>query len=110
VEGWGVAGDGRLTVALELELTDELHLEGLARDVVRLVQDARKAAGFTVTDRIALGVQAPGDVARAFAAFKDFIAAETLATTLTEGVLPDAQFRQEAVVDGSPVTITLRRA
>jgi isoleucyl-tRNA synthetase len=111
VEGWGLAGDGRLTVALELELTDELRREGLARDLVRVVQDARKAAGLAVTDRIALGIEANGDEARgALASFEGFIASETLATTLTEGILPEAAFRQESSIDGSTVIITLRKA
>jgi len=58
LEGWGVATDEGTTVALELELTPELKREGLAREVVRLVQDARKAAGLDVSDRIVLGLEA----------------------------------------------------
>src|SRR4029450_5741901 len=52
VEGWGVASDGGITGALELELPRELGAEGLARELVRAVQDARKAAGLDVGDRI----------------------------------------------------------
>src|SRR5207247_2143376 len=51
-EGWGVASEGGLTVALDLEVTRELRLEGLARELIRFVQDARKAAGLEVSDRI----------------------------------------------------------
>ncbi len=110
LEGWGLASDGRLTVALELELTDELRREGLARELVRLVQDARKAAGLHVTDRIALGIEATGDAQEAVRAHRDFIAAETLATSLAEGALPDATHVQGTEIEGVPVAVALRRA
>jgi len=109
-EGWGVASEGGLTVALELELTPDLRREGLARELVRLVQDARKAAGLDVSDRIALGIEATGEPGEAFAAHRDAVARETLATEVAAGVLPDAELRQDAEIDGSAVTVTLRRA
>ena len=52
--GWAVASDGGETVALEITITPELRREGLAREVVRLVQDARKSDGLDVSDRISL--------------------------------------------------------
>jgi isoleucyl-tRNA synthetase len=110
LEGWGVATEGGVTVALELEVTPELRLEGLARELVRLVQDARKEAGLQVSDRIALGIAAGGELARALAAHRAFVAAETLATEIRDGVLPEAEHRTEAEVEGSAVTVTLRRA
>ncbi|MFB3738433.1 MAG: isoleucine--tRNA ligase [Candidatus Velamenicoccus archaeovorus] len=108
--GWGVATDGRLTVALELELTDELRREGLARELIRLVQDARKAAGLEVTDRIALGVEAAGAPAEAVRAHRGSIMGETLATVLDDAAVADPLIRQEVELGGSTVTITLRRA
>ena len=110
VEGWGVASDGGLTVALELELTPELRREGSAREVVRLVQDARKAAGLDVSDRIVLGLQAHGELAEALRVHADDIAAETLATEVRDEDLADATFRHEAEIDGSAVTVSLRSA
>ena len=53
-EGWAVATDGGETVALDLEITPELRRAGLAREVVRLVQEARKTSGLQVTDRVEL--------------------------------------------------------
>ena len=53
-EGWSVVNEQGETVALDLELTPELRRAGLAREVVRMVQEARKTSGFEVTDRIAL--------------------------------------------------------
>ncbi|HVH53073.1 MAG TPA: DUF5915 domain-containing protein, partial [Actinomycetota bacterium] len=108
--GWGMAAEGGLTVAIELEPTEELRLEGLARELVRLVQDARKAAGLEITDRIELGIQTTGDLARALAAHRDEIAGETLATGLTDEMVTGAVVRQEASIDGRAVTISLRKA
>jgi isoleucyl-tRNA synthetase len=110
VEGWGVASEGGITVALELELTPELRREGLARELVRVVQDARKAAGLEVSDRIVLGLGASGEVAGALAEHRSSIAGETLATELREGEVADAAYRQVVPVEGSTVTVTLRRA
>jgi isoleucyl-tRNA synthetase len=110
LEGWGVATEGGVTVALELEITPSLRREGLARELVRVVQDARKAAGLDVSDRIALGIDARGDLAEAFTEHRDAVARETLAVEVRAEVLPDAELRQDAEVDGSAVSVTLRRA
>jgi isoleucyl-tRNA synthetase len=110
LEGWGVAGEGGLTVALELDLTPELRQEGLARELVRVVQDARKAAGLEVTDRIVLGLAADGEVAAAREAFRDWIASETLAVELVEGVAPNATYDEPFAFDQARGRVSLRRA
>jgi isoleucyl-tRNA synthetase len=110
LEGWGVAGEGGLTVALELELTDDLRREGLARELVRVVQDARKAAGLDVSDRIVLGLDVEGDAGAAVEAFGDWIAAETLAVELTGGAVADATYDEPFAFDGSSGRVSLRRA
>ena len=107
--GWGVAADAGITVALDLDLTPELRTEGLARDMVRLVQDARKAAGLEVADRIDLAVDATGDVARALAAHRDYVAGETLAVNVTTLELSGG-FRRESEIDGTRVAVTIRKA
>jgi isoleucyl-tRNA synthetase len=88
--GWAVASAGSDTVALDLELTHELRLAGLAREVVRLVQDARKNAGLDVSDRIELWWRVGGspEPAEAIRAHADQLAAEVLATGVHEGA-PD---------------------
>jgi isoleucyl-tRNA synthetase len=110
LEGWGVAGGGGLTVALELELTPELRREGLARELVRVVQDARKAAGLNVSDRIVLGLDADGEVAAALGTFEDWIAAETLAVELVDGAVPDATYDEPFAFDEASGRVSLRRA
>jgi isoleucyl-tRNA synthetase len=109
-EGWGVASDGGLTVALDLELTDELRREGQARELVRAIQDARKAAGLDVSDRIELGVSATGDVAASFDAFRDYVVGETLAVHGADAPLDGEGFRHEVEIDGQTVGISLRKA
>ncbi|HXN09244.1 MAG TPA: isoleucine--tRNA ligase [Candidatus Acidoferrales bacterium] len=74
-------GDGML-VALDTRIDRDLLLEGLAREVVRAVQDARKLAGLDISDRIKLRVGAQGDTAEAVAKWRDFIMGETLALDL----------------------------
>ncbi len=110
LEGWGVASEGGVTVALELEVTPELRLEGLARELIRLVQEARREAGLEVSDRIVLGLEAAGELALARDAHRGTIAAETLALEVRETAVEDAAFRTEAEVEGGAVALTLRRA
>ena len=108
-EGYGVASDGGVTVALALEMTPELRREGLARELVRMIQDARKAGDLDVSDRIDLGVETAGALAEALAAHRDDIAGETLAVSVSEAALSGG-YRQESEIDGEPVVVTVRMA
>lgn len=76
--GLKVVNDGTLTVGLDTNITDDLKKEGLARDLVRGIQNLRKEAGLSVTDRIALKVFGDEDLKSAFEMFSDFVAGETL--------------------------------
>ena len=78
-EGFACAEDVGYLVALDTTLDDALIDEGLARELVRSVQDARKQAGLDVSDRIVLGISGSGDVERALAAHREYVMAETLA-------------------------------
>ena len=84
-EGWTVASGGGLTVALDLTLTPELERAGVFREVVRLVQEARKNAGLEVSDRIELTWAAEGAVAQAIAEHAAPLAAEVLAVRVQAG-------------------------
>jgi isoleucyl-tRNA synthetase len=110
MEGWGVASEGGVTVALELEVTRELRLEGIARELVRALQDARKAAGLAISDRIVAGLTVDGEVADALEAHRPLIAAEVLAVDLVSGSIDDATFRQTIDLDGTLVGIELKKA
>jgi len=85
-------GDG--VVVLDLEVTPDLAAEGLARDVVRAVQQARREAGLEVTDRISLMIEASAEVAAAVRAHRDLIARETLATVVSAGQAGDGGARE----------------
>ena len=80
-EGWAVANEHGETVALDLEITPELRLAGLAREMIRAIQEHRKGSGLDVSDRIVLTWSAQGETAEAFEAHRDLIAAEVLATS-----------------------------
>jgi isoleucyl-tRNA synthetase len=79
-EGFACAEDAGYLTELDTALTDELVDEGLARELVRAVQDARKQAGLEVSDRIVLGISGSAGVARALQAHRDYVMAETLST------------------------------
>ena len=108
--GWGTASDAGITVALDLEVDPELAREGLARELVRLIQDARKAAGLDVADRIVLTVDADEEVHRALDDHGDWIAGEVLAVDIRRGDAGDGGYRERRALDGRDVTVTLHRA
>jgi len=80
VEGWQVASEGSLTVALDVEITPELRLEGLARELVNRIQNLRKASGFEVTDRIDTIIYAP--LEEVLDKYGAYIGAQTLSRTI----------------------------
>jgi isoleucyl-tRNA synthetase len=85
-EGWSVASDAGATVALDLEITPELRRAGLARDVIRLIQESRKNSGLDVSDRIAVRWRTEDpELARALADHQALISTEVLATDFAEG-------------------------
>lgn len=91
IPGWSVANDGSITVALDIQVTDELKQEGIARDFVNRVQNLRKEGGLEVLDRITIEVEsrdADEHVIRAIRTFSDYITRETQALKLDirEGV------------------------
>jgi len=99
-------------VVLDLELSPELEQEGVARDVVRVVQQARKEAGLHVSDRIRLGLALPEPVRAAVDRFRDYVAEQTLAAELSLEGAPaaDGAFRHSARIGGQEVAVTLERA
>jgi isoleucyl-tRNA synthetase len=83
-EGWSVVNDQGETVALDLELDDDLRRAGIARDIIRAIQEARKSSGLEVTDRITLRWSGSDDVKAAIAVHGSDVADEVLALDMTE--------------------------
>jgi len=96
------AGDG--VVVLDLAVTPELEAEGLARDLVRLIQQARRDAGLAVSDRIRLTLGAPHALQARLAPLEEFVAAETLATSVS-WVEPTAE--APLTLDDQPLGISV---
>ncbi len=81
--GWLVANEGALTIALDIDVSDELRQEGLARELVNRIQNLRKANGYEITDKITVQIEHQPDIDDAVAHFGDYIASQVLATSLT---------------------------
>jgi isoleucyl-tRNA synthetase len=109
-EGWAGAADRGTQVALDTRITEELALEGLAREIIRHVQDARKNAGLEVEDRIVLFLRTESPKLQgAIAAHKSTIAAETLVARWSDGPFEDG-FVANVKIDSQPLEIRLKRA
>jgi len=103
LEGWGVATAGGETVALDLTVSPALRREGLAREAIRLIQDARKSSGLNVSDRIRVRWAADDpDLAAALAEYGETIAGEVLATEFSQAS-PDGEPSGGGEPDGRPV-------
>jgi len=110
-DDWAGAADGKTVVLLDKRMTPELRDEGIARDIVRNVQNLRKDAGLDIADRITLSIVAASDhVKAAVDAFADYIATETLATRVVLTPLEDALARTEAKIAGDKVELGLAKA
>jgi isoleucyl-tRNA synthetase len=82
IPGWQVASEGNLTVALDINVTPELKLEGIARELINRIQNMRKESGFEVTDKIELTVGRHPELAEALEKFGEYICVQTLALKL----------------------------
>lgn len=108
-EGHACMSDGDLFVNIDLHITRALELEGLARDVIRLVQNARKEADLVPDERIRLGLTAEGDLRDAVEAYAEFIKAEVLAEELSFDGLGDPVYTETADVQGAALGIAVGR-
>lgn len=108
-EGWVGVVDKNTQVAIDTRLTKELKEEGLAREVIRQVQDLRKKSDLQMEDRIALVLQtAAPELNEAIATFKDYIASETLTKEWPASPPADA-FTTEVKAEGMGLAISLRK-
>ncbi|MBQ8865896.1 MAG: isoleucine--tRNA ligase [Bacteroidaceae bacterium] len=85
IPGWSVANEGTLTVALDLTITEDLRLEGIARELIRSIQTLRKDSGFDITDRINVTIPESDDNRTCLNKFSDYIASQVLGNNITLG-------------------------
>ncbi|MCQ2323765.1 MAG: isoleucine--tRNA ligase [Paludibacteraceae bacterium] len=106
--GWLVANEGTLTIALDVELTDELIEEGIARELINRIQNLRKSSGLEITDRIVIELENRTKIAAAVKHFNDYIASQVLASqlTLVESISSDTVLE----MDDYTVKIALKKA
>ena len=83
IPGWLVANDGKLTVALEVTVTEELRREGIARELVNRIQNIRKSSGFEITDKIKITLSKNPQTDDAVNEYNDYIRNQVLGTSLT---------------------------
>ena len=93
IKGWLVANEGNLTVALEVELTDALRKEGMARELINRIQNLRKDSGLEITDRIVVTISDDNVLRDAVSEYGDYVAQQVLAENIefaaNEGVEVD---------------------
>src|SRR5699024_3419047 len=77
--GWLVANEGKLTVALDITLTDALVREGIARELVNRIQNIRKSSGYEIVDKIVVEIEIRPEIAEAVTEYANYIATQTLA-------------------------------
>lgn len=106
IPGWLVANEGRLTVALDITVTDELRKEGIARELVNRIQNLRKSKDFDITDRIAVRVSSNPSFDRAITDFGDYIRAQVLADSIEIVAQP---LEDEIEIDDEKLTIEVRK-
>ncbi len=107
--GYACAEDGGYLTALDTSLNAKLVNEGVAREIVRSIQDARKQAGLEVSDRIVLGVAGSGGIETALGEHRDYIMTETLATTWEVGQ-SDALYADKRELGDEHWTLEFRKA
>jgi isoleucyl-tRNA synthetase len=113
-EGYSVEREGAHAVALDLTIDEDLRAEGQAREIVHAVQNARKAAGLEVEDRIQLALGGDPGLLAAAENHRDYLSGETLAVELNladgaTGAIETMDYSEQTEIDGLPLQISLRR-
>lgn len=107
IPGYAVANDGTLTVALDLEITENLRIEGQARELVKHIQTFRKESGFEITDRINITIE-DSDVAKNIISnFKDYISTQVLAKSFT--ISPKVENGEKWNIGDTNLTIKIEK-
>ena len=109
VEGWAAQEDGGYLSLLQIELDDDLIAEGMAREVIRRLQNMRRDADFDISDRIRVFWTSDGVVASAMRLHGVHIGEETLAVEIVESESPEEAFIWQGMLDGNEATFGVMR-
>ena len=112
--GWLVANNGILTIALDIELTDELIEEGIARELINRIQNLRKSSGLEITDRILITIEDRPEIHNAVLHCGEYIASQVLAASLSLETRPVAEWQADSgatpvEMDGYNVMINIQK-
>ncbi len=107
--GFAVVAEDDLAVALDTGLDEELIAEGFARELVNRIQNTRKEAGFDVTDRIDVGIEAAGAIAAAAKRHSEWIKNEVLGKTMVFGKFEGEGFSKRWNIDGNEISISVKK-
>jgi isoleucyl-tRNA synthetase len=108
-QGFSLSEEEGLSVAIDITLKTDLKEEGLARDVVRRIQNQRKEAGFNIADMIETYYAAGPKLSKVFENYEEYISAETLTTTMREGSPPKEAHKATYKIEGETLTIGLKQ-
>lgn len=107
--GWLVATEGKLTVALDVTVTEGLLREGIARELVNRIQNIRKESGFEVTDKISVLIEDDDMVRNAVNDFRDYIGSQTLAVEVGLSNKPAGGFVRDIDIDGHVLKVAVTK-
>jgi isoleucyl-tRNA synthetase len=108
-EGLAVSADKVITVGIDIVITDALAAEGMARELVRRIQNLRKDAGFEISDKITVYYQAEGSIHHVLENWGDYIKTETLANAIQHKLIPEAAFQRKEKVEGLDILLGVKR-
>ena len=109
IKGFSAVSEGEITVGLSLELDDDLILEGKIRDLVRLIQNLRKEAGFAVEDRIDLNIKLDGDYKKALVKFEKYFKTETLVLNLNQ-TISNPDYSGLVNIDDGSIQVSMKKS
>ena len=110
IPGWQVVNEGKLTVALDITVTDELRYEGIAREFVNRIQNIRKESGFDVTDKITVLIEDHDLIREAVRQHSSYIGSQTLATTVSVVPSVAGDNAREVDIDDVMVKVAVKKA
>ncbi len=107
-EGYAVTSEGGYAAGVSLELTPELRAEGIAREIVHMIQNLRRSAGFEIADRITVSIEAGEEIQEALTVHEEYLKQEVLAVDVVFGAPRCGATTEEQRVNGEPVVLGVK--